>query len=354
MTDIVRIDNQLAPQAPGRNVEAILEQFLVEAQVMENSRNRYKNSLRAYFKWLQDNGIPLANVTLTELLKYKEFLDAKRTDAGAPLSPMTISSYLNAIKSFYNWAEGKNYIERNPSRALKSPKLEAKFHREPIPADKCLLLIDHLLANNLRDFAIVNLIVLTGLRTVEIVRSNYADIRMKDGERLLFVQGKGRKAKDKWVKLLNESYDPIMEYIATRPNIKSEDPLFASASKNNMGGRMIAGTVSEMVKTALRAIGIDEERYTAHSLRHSAGSWALAAGASLEQVQDLLRHAGTTTTMLYVKMAREDKRMHEKSAENFLVEFYRKLRAGGAGAQPTQTNATNTNDSANGGQKTNE
>ena len=117
---------------------------------------------------------------------------------------------------------------------------------------------------------------------------------------------------------------------------------------------MIAGTISEMVKAALRAIGIDEERYTAHSLRHSAGSWALAAGASLEQVQDLLRHAGTTTTMLYVKMAREDKRMHEKSAENFLVEFYRKLRAGGAGAQPTQTNATNKNDSANGGQKTNE
>lgn len=353
MTDIIRIDNQLAPQAPGRNVEAILEQFLVEAQVAENSRDRYKRSLNSYFKWLQESGIPIVSVTLTELLKYKEFLEARRTEDGNPLSAMTISSYLNAIKSFYNWAEGKNYIERNPSRSLKSPKLESKFRREPIPATQCLLLIEYLKANNLRDFAIVNLIILTGLRTVEIVRCNCADIQMKDGERLLFVQGKGRKSKDKWVKLLKEAFDPIVEYLAKRQDVKPDSPLFASASKNNMGGRMIPGTISEMVKAALRAIGIDEARYTAHSLRHSAGSWALAAGASLDQVQDLLRHASSTTTQLYVKLARESKRLHEKSAEDFLVEFYKKLKDG-AGAQPPQTNATNTNDSANGGQKTNE
>lgn len=327
MIDIVHINNELQPSGLG-NVEAILEQFLIESQVMPNSRDRYKRSLMAYFKWVHENKILVARVTLTELLKYKEFLGERRTDKGKPLSQMTVASYLNAIKSFYNWAEGKNYIERNPSRALKSPKLESKFHREPLPAEKCLLLIEYLKAKNIRDFAIVNLIILTGLRTVEIVRSNCGDIQTKDGERLLFVQGKGRKSKDKWVKLLDATSLPIMEYLSNRDDVKLDSPLFASASLNNYGGRMIAGTISEMVKAALRAIGIDEERYTAHSLRHSAGSWALAAGATLDQVQELLRHANPSTTMLYVKLAQESKRLHGKSAENFLVEYYEKLKQG--------------------------
>jgi len=39
----------------------------------------------------------------------------------------------------------------------------------------------------------------------------------------------------------------------------------------------------------------------AHRLRHTAATRALNAGASLEEVAQLLRHAGTATTMIYAK-----------------------------------------------------
>lgn len=42
---------------------------------------------------------------------------------------------------------------------------------------------------------------------------------------------------------------------------------------------------------------------SAHSLRHTAGTLALRAGADLRQVQDLLGHADPRTTAIYAHIA---------------------------------------------------
>lgn len=60
-----------------------------------------------------------------------------------------------------------------------------------------------------------------------------------------------------------------------------------------------SGSVSGIVKQALRNIGLDSERYAAHSLRHSSITYALMAGATLEETQKMARHADISTTMIY-------------------------------------------------------
>ncbi|MGN9065310.1 tyrosine-type recombinase/integrase, partial [Collinsella sp. HCP28S3_B9] len=46
-------------------------------------------------------------------------------------------------------------------------------------------------------------------------------------------------------------------------------------------------------------LGHMSERLTTHSFRHSAVTFALLGGASLQQAQALARHTNLTTTMVY-------------------------------------------------------
>jgi integrase len=81
----------------------------------------------------------------------------------------------------------------------------------------------------------------TGLRTIEVIRASVEDITFKGGQRV-FSTGKGRDEKDNFVLLTDKSYQPI-EYLATRENIKSSDPLFTSTSNNSKGERLTTRTM---------------------------------------------------------------------------------------------------------------
>lgn len=77
------------------------------------------------------------------------------------------------------------------------------------------------------------------------------------------------------------------------------DPLFASTSNHNKGEHLTTRSVSSIVEQALRNIGLDSERYTAHPLRHTSFTHALMASASFEETQRKARHADISTTMIY-------------------------------------------------------
>ena len=62
-------------------------------------------------------------------------------------------------------------------------------------------------------------------------------------------------------------------------------------------------------------MGVFSSRISAHSLRHTFATMALANGATIEQVRDTLRHASITTTQIYVHTA--DRIEH--SAEGTIV-----------------------------------
>jgi integrase/recombinase XerC len=62
---------------------------------------------------------------------------------------------------------------------------------------------------------------------------------------------------------------------------------------------MATESISRIVKGRLRDAGINDERLTAHSLRHTAATLNLLNGGSLEETQKLLRHERISTTMIY-------------------------------------------------------
>ena len=81
--------------------------------------------------------------------------------------------------------------------------------------------------------------------------------------------------------------------------MKKDEPLFCSHSDRNRGEDLTTRSVSRIIKQALRGVGLDDSRLTAHSLRHTAISLSIQGGASLQQAQAMARHSDSKTTLVY-------------------------------------------------------
>ena len=150
-----------------------------------------------------------------------------------------------------------------------------------------------------RDYAILNLLLRTGLRTIEIIRANVGDLCQEGGEAVLWIQGKGRDDKDEFVILTDYTLSPLHEYLSSRGKKKDKAPLFASHSNRNYNSRLTTFSISRIIKQYLRQIGLDNKRLTAHSLRHTAITLSLQGGATIQEAKALGRHASIDTTMIY-------------------------------------------------------
>ena len=282
----------------------VVDFFAASTDVKQSSRSLYTRTLNGFFAWVHDTGRVISHLTVVDLIAYKEDL----LQAGK--SPLTVASYINSLRRFYEWAEA-NKIYPNIARGVHAPKRVQAFRKQPLTVAQVGNLLRYERAEQSpRDYAIINLLVRTGLRTVEAIRANIGDIIYKGGQRVLMVQGKGRDSKDNFVILTEAAYLPIYEYLKTRPDGNdAAAPLFACESNNNAGGRLTTRAISAIAKHGLISVGLDNRVFTAHSLRHTTAVNILRAGGSLEQVQYTLRHANPATTQIYTATLREEQRL---------------------------------------------
>ena len=294
----VQASSSLEPQ----QWQGVLAHFITSQDVKESSRALYTRTLKLFFEWLEANGKNLDELTRVDLLEYKDSLFAKG------LSSLSVASYLTSIRKFFEWAEAEK-LYPNISKGVKTPRRVQSFKKQHLTDSKSTALLEHFKALSLRDFAIVNLILRTGLRTIEVVRLDIADITFKGDRRILKVWGKGHDTKDDFVVLTDKAYLPIKEYLATRKGAKANEPLFVSQSDRNGGQRLTTRTISALCKNGLKAIGLDGKEFTAHSLRHTTAVTILKAGGDITQAQAVLRHTTPTTTQIYTESIKEELRL---------------------------------------------
>lgn len=294
----------------------LVASFVATQDVRESSRTLYNRTLCQYFNWLSKTGRLERFFTLTrqDVLEYKDSL----LEAG--LSALTVSSYIVSVRKFYEWAEAEKAYP-NIAKGIKTPRRKQAFKKQHLTDEKSKELLQHFHDTSLRDYAIVNLMLRTGLRTIEVVRANVGDITFKGDKRVLLVWGKGHSEKDDFVVLTEKAYEPIKEYLATRKAVKAGEPLFTSNSRQNFGERLTTKTISSLCKEGLRAIGLDGREYTAHSLRHSTAVAILKHGGNIVDVQEVLRHSSIDTSQIYTESVKEELRL-ENAPESVLDEAF--------------------------------
>jgi integrase/recombinase XerC/integrase/recombinase XerD len=311
MSQIITAQTQIAAYS---RIDELTEKFILSQDVKGSSRELYRRTLRQYLNWINKAGLSLADITREELIKYKEEL------LSSGLSSLTVGSYITSVRRFYEWTEANKYYP-NVAKGLKAPKRKQQFKKRPLLPLQATALLTYYRDKALRDFAVVNLLLRTGLRTIEAIRANVEDITYIGSQRVLLVHGKGRDERDNFFILTYKAYQPIADYLASRGKVNGSEPLFISTSNNSKGERLSTRTISLIAKEGLKAIGLNDRAFTAHSLRHTTAVNILRAGGSLETAQFTLRHSNPATTQIYTATLNEERRL-QKSGEALIDSLY--------------------------------
>lgn len=303
------LDKKEVTQTFKEDIQNLLEAFLSGLDVKESSRKLYGRTLKQFFTWIERTGRNLSELTKADATEYKAYLENE-----LKLSPLTIGSYIVSLRKFYEWIENEG-LYKNITRGIKTPQRSQAFEKQYLSEAKSRELLGHFESLSLRDYAIVNLMLRTGLRTIEVSRALVGDICFMGEQRVLKIWGKGKteaeKGKDyNFVVLTDKAYLPIKNYLeATRKGARGGEPLFTSISHQNQGKQLSTRTISGICKEGLRSIGLDGREYTAHSLRHTTASLLLGNGQPLLAVQHVLRHASVNTTQRYTKQKEKELRL---------------------------------------------
>lgn len=311
------------------NWREVVGMFIASQDVKESSRRLYTRTLSQYFLWIETGlldrereelkkrglPLPLGNKELNQMTR-EDILEYKDRLLSSGISALTISSYLVVVRKFYEWTESL-LIYPNIAKGIKTPRRKQAFKKQHLSENKIGDLLEYYKEKSLRDFAIVNLLLRTGLRTIEVVRADVGDITFKGDKRVLLVWGKGHTEKDSFVVLTDKAYLPIREYLDSRKGVKSGDPLFVSNSRRNGGERLTTRTISGICKEGLREVGLDGKEFTAHSLRHTTAVEILKTGGNIWDVQRVLRHSSIDTSQIYTESIEEEERL-KKTPESLL------------------------------------
>lgn len=289
----------------------IIKRWLDSLDVLEDTKETYKAHLIDFIKWINANNIH--NITKSDILKYKQELINRYSNS-------TVCLKISSLKSFYGFLNEQG-LANDITKNIKGAKISKGFKRDIFTLEQIQEImnsIDRTTLVGARDYALLNLLLRTGLRSCEIHRANIEDIRNKDGEMVLYIQGKGRTNKDEFVVLTPSMMEILNEYLKLRElkqHIIDTAPLFISLSDRNFGERLTLFSIRWLVKNILRDAGIDNKRLTTHSTRHTAITLSLLSGADLLEVKAMARHTSVDTTLLYAHNVKRLVNAPEKKLE---------------------------------------
>lgn len=252
----------------------------------------YSKNIKRFFVYLVENGI--TQPQREDIVAYRDYLKVDH-------KPTTVQGYLAAVKLFFQWTEQER-LYPNVAQRVKGAKLDTEHKKDYLTTkqvNRLLGAVDRGTLQGLRDYAILSVMVTTGLREVSIVNANIGDIRTAGDAVALFYKGKGHEEKATYVKLAEPVEEAVRDYLKARGETDPEAPLFSSIANRNNGERMTTRSVSRIAKTRLVNVGLESDRLTGHSLRHTAATLNLLNGGTVEETQQLLDHANINTTLIY-------------------------------------------------------
>jgi integrase/recombinase XerD len=250
--------------------------------------------IRAFLAWRTSEGLGgLDELTPEELV---DFVVAE----SARLAPRTVGTYVGALRGFVRFLYASGVTAADLSGALPSVAAVrfSGLAKAVDPATVTALLgsCDRTRPSGRRDYAILVLMARLGLRAIEIARMGLDDIDWRAGE--MTVHGKGGRTDRLPIPV--DVGDALVDYLRHGRRETASRAVFIQAI--GPATAMSRNAVVFVSRTASARAGL--ATVAGHRLRHTAATGMLAAGASMREVGQVLRHDDDTTTAIYAKADR--------------------------------------------------
>jgi len=223
--------------------------------ISEGTRKDYQYRIGHFLNFIDDEGL-----NQNSFLEYKQYLKL-RTD----YTVATKNKYLITAKIFLKELNRRRLLPVDITQNIKSFSHSKKHKKEGLndqEIEKLTFALKDLpnSLHNTRIKAMIGLLVLQGLRQVEITRLDVKDIDLV--RKTALVEGKGRDDKE-IIYLHPETVRQIKRYLKTN-NIK-DGALFVSKSNNSRNTRITTRGLRLIIKKILGELEIDKG---VHGFRH--------------------------------------------------------------------------------------
>ena len=298
-----------------REASDIVKDFLIYMQnVQEKSEttlNVYYVDLRMFFKFmkkrrglvgaevdLEDIGIKDIDINFIKTIDFediKSFMTFCMEERGNRAAAR--SKKCSVLNTFFNYLTKKvRLLKENPAENIDFPK-KAKVLPKYLTLEQSIALLKSVDGEyKERDYCILTLFLNCGMRLSELVGINMNDIMENN---MLRIFGKGRKER---IVYLNEACNhALQEYLKVRlENAEDKNALFISKRNN----RISKETVQFMVYKYIDKIGLGEQGYSVHKLRHTAATLMYQHGnVDIRVLKDVLGHEHLDTTEIYTHLS---------------------------------------------------
>lgn len=271
----------------------------LEKALSPNSIDAYLTDLDKLLDFAEDEHKNIKDITYEDL---QQFI-AQLYDIG--IAPRSQARIISGIKSFYHFLLLDEYIQKDPTELLESPKIGMKIP-DVLTVNEINRIIDSIdltTPEGQRNRAMLEVLYSCGLRVSELINLHYADIYPKEG----FIKVIGKGNKQRLVPISNTALREINFYLIDRnsmtPKKGFEDTLFLSKRGTSLSRIM----VFHIIKVQAQLAGI-KKNISPHTFRHSFATHLLEGGANLRAIQEMLGHESITTTEIYTHIDRESLR----------------------------------------------
>ena len=271
------------------------------------SLRAYAYDLLHFARWSQH---PLSELTESALLDYVRH----QLDQQPQPTPQTVNHRLTVVHCLYRFHQGceipsgPSHLQRScpkrsplgygrPGRAMVSRLRLQQPQRviHPLSAQEVKTFWSSFHA--VRDFALVGLMLLDGMRSAEVLALQLDDVQL--GSAQMRVLGKGNK--QRLLPLPEQLVDALVTYLQLERPRTTSSSLFVCLKGPRRGQPMTSAGLRALFRHHRSASQVLDAN--PHRFRHTFGADMVRAGISLPALQHLMGHAQIRTTMGYVQLA---------------------------------------------------
>jgi len=295
------VEPPVEPPPLPRASRAALERYLA---ILEQVRRRsehtirnYRHDLEGFLRFLAERETPFDEAGRSD---GRSYLSALRN---ADVADGSVKRIATTIRGFYGWLDNEGVPLKNvPGDSMLRLRFPRQTKRLPKflstdEADRLLRSADGDDPSALRDRAILELLYGAGLRVSEVANLDARDLDLAN--RQVRVTGKGDKTR---ICLFGQpARDALRRYLdegRTQLATGAQSALFL----NRAGGRLTARSVQTIVRNAGTQAALRQPVHP-HMLRHSFATHLIEGNADLRIVQHLLGHSSPDTTQIYTTVA---------------------------------------------------
>lgn len=268
-----------------------LEEFLLQLEANGRSRHtidQYRRHITSLAAWLAPED-DIAAITPTALARFLASPAARETNKGIERKPASVNSLRGGLKGFGAFLHESGYLPANPTRLIRRARCGAAPPRY-LSADEQAQLLKTLRREDGamgRDYALIHLLLATGLRIGSALALRVEDLDLPRGEATVLKAKGARPA----VAILSRE---IAEHLGWFLGDRTRGALFQITSRH----------ARRQVRHWCERAGI-RTAASPHVLRHSLGMRVYQATGDLLVTQAVLGHASIQSTTVYARADRD-------------------------------------------------